>query len=59
MQGKKWMERICRQYSDILGEQLTGVICTTRLPLAARLVQATWILSWSCQVRLHSSKRGR
>ena len=25
MQGKKWMERICRRYSDILGEQLTGV----------------------------------
>ena len=24
MQGKKWMERICRRYSDILGEQLTG-----------------------------------
>ena len=25
MQGKKWMERICRRYSDILGEQLTGI----------------------------------
>lgn len=25
MQGKKWMERICRRYSEILGEQLTGI----------------------------------
>lgn len=25
MQGKKWMEKICRRYSDILGGQLTGI----------------------------------
>lgn len=25
MRGKKWMERICRRYSEILGEQLTGI----------------------------------
>ncbi len=59
MQGKKWMERICRQYSDILGEQLTGVYLHGSAAFGCASGASDRILSWSCQVRLHSSKRGR